>query len=311
MNESGGEKLYVTTVKKPLVNLGVSVLASGSNALIDPWLLGSKDERDVQGYAGTPVDQNDLTFDYLLDVGAAGTVFPRQQQFYVAVDSGSDRFTGAGLPGRYVIRSWKNDVTPPRLKVLTTRVGAGRPTLVARVLDSQSGVDPLSLVIGYRRVLVGAVLYDPFSGLALFPLPRQAARIPVGKTAATFAASDYQESKNVETIGNNIMPNTTFRSVTLRGVRGPAVTWLTPRSRQCVSKTTPLAVVASSTRRVLSVRFGVDGRRLSVDRKGPGGLFVGSWHVGKNRRGRHVLSALATDAAGKRLSAVRPVRVCR
>ena len=58
-----------------------------------PWLLGSKDENDVQGYAGTPVNVNPLTIDYPLDVGAAATVFPRLGTYYVAVDSGRDEFT--------------------------------------------------------------------------------------------------------------------------------------------------------------------------------------------------------------------------
>ena len=49
MDESGSETLYSTIVKKPLVNLGVSVFLSSSNSLIDPWFLGSKDENDVQG----------------------------------------------------------------------------------------------------------------------------------------------------------------------------------------------------------------------------------------------------------------------
>jgi hypothetical protein len=40
--------------------------------LIDPWVLGSKDERDVQGYAATPVNMNNYMFDFAVDVGAAG-----------------------------------------------------------------------------------------------------------------------------------------------------------------------------------------------------------------------------------------------
>jgi minor extracellular serine protease Vpr len=311
MDESGAEKLYVTTVKKPLVNFGVSVIAASANALIDPWVLGSKDEGDVQGYAATPINQNDLMFDFGLDIGAAGVLFPRQQQLYVSVDSGRDPFTDRALPGTYALRSWQNDLTPPRIKPLTLRVAAGRPTIAARVVDSQSGVDPLSLVIGYRRVLVGAAFYDPFSGLALFPLPRQAARIPAGKTRVGILGSDYQESKNIETISKKLMPNTTVKVVTIRGVRGPTVTWLAPLQGQCVSKTTPLGVAASSTARIRSVRFLVDGRRVSVDRRGATDLFVGTWHVGKAKRGRHVLRAIATDAARKSLSAIRTVRVCK
>ena len=92
---------------------GDSVIQASANSLVDPWLLGSKDERDVQGYAGTPVSVNELTFDFGIDIGAAGASFPKVQRFYVSVDSGSDDFTHQSLPGGYVLRSWVNDVTPP------------------------------------------------------------------------------------------------------------------------------------------------------------------------------------------------------
>jgi minor extracellular serine protease Vpr len=312
MDESGSEQLFVTTVQKPLVNMGASVFAATNGALIDPWFLGSKDENDVQGYAGTPVNQNELMFDFALDTGAAGTVFPRQQQFYVAVDSGSDPFTHQPLPGSYILRFWENDLKPPTVKLLTTRVTAGRPTIVARVLDDKSGVDPLSLVIAYRHVLVGASLYDPFSGLAVFGLPRQAARIPKGKTRAIIEASDFQEGKNIESISNNLLPNTRFKNVSINGVSGPAVSWLTPQQNQCVTRhgTAGLTVEATSTAPIVAVRFSVDGRQIADDRRGGAGLFSVPWHVGGAKVGRHLLTALATDKHGKRLSAKRAVRVC-
>jgi minor extracellular serine protease Vpr len=311
MNETGSEHLYVTSVDKPLINMGASVWASSNGAIVDPWFLGSKDEHDVQGYDGTPVNQNDLMFDYSLNVGAAGTAFPRLGQYYVAVDSGSDPFTSRPLPGSYTLRSWQNDLKPPVARILTTRVGAGHPTIVARILDAKSGVDPLSLAIGYRRVLVGAALYDAFSGLALFPLPAGAPRIPAGRIPLQLEASDYQETKNLETIGKNLLPNTTFKSVRLRAVRGPAVTWLAPVRGACVARNASLAVMASSNTAVRSVRFTVNGRSIGIDRSGPADLFTATWHTAQAKHGRHVLSAIATDAAGKRFAAARPVRVCR
>ena len=310
MDESGAEKLYVTSVKRPLVNLGVAVWAQSQNAVIDPWYLGSPDERDVQGAGGTPVNVNAYMFDFAVDIGAAGSTFPRQQRFYVAVDSRSDPFSGKPFPGDYVLRSWQNDLRPPKIKLLTTRVGTGRPTIVARVLDSQSGVDPLSLVIAYRRVLVGAALYDPFSGLAVFPLPASARSIPVGKTRAVVSASDYQETKNVNTISDQIMPNTAFTPVTITGVRGPAVTWLLPEPASCVANNVTLTVMASSDKKVASVRFLVDGKQVARDRRGSADVFSGTWHSQRARRGPHRLTAAATDVAGRRVSAVRRVRIC-
>jgi hypothetical protein len=311
MDESGAEKLYATSVSKPIVNLGVAVMSSSTNSLIDPWFLGSPDEQDVQGAGGTPVNVNDYMFDFQADVGAAGSTFPRQQRFYVAVDSRSDPFTGRPLPGRYLLRSWQNDLKPPRITLLTRRVGTGRPTIVARATDAKSGVDPLSLVIAFRGVQVAAALYDPLSGLGIFTLPAQARTIPVGPTRAVVSASDFQETKNVNTISDQIMPNTAFSPVTIVGVRGPAVSWLEPAASACVARSEPLMVAASSDKRVASVRFLVDGKQVARDRTGPGDIFSGTWHSQKAHHGAHVLTAVATDAAGKDAEATRSVRVCK
>jgi subtilisin family serine protease len=311
MDESGAEKLYVTTAQKPLVNLGVAVMSSSGNSLIDPWFLGSPDERDVQGGGGTPVNVNDYMYDFHADIGAAGSTFPRQQQFYVAVDSRDDPFSGRPLPGRYLLRSWQNDLKPPKIRLLTVRVGAGRPTIVARVIDAKSGVDPLSLVIGYRRILVGAALYDPFSGLAIFPLPKEAKKIPIGRTRAVISASDFQETKNVNTISDEIMPNTSFKPVMIVGVRGPAITWISPAAAACVAKNANLAVMASSDKKVASVRFLVDGTQVARDRNGAADIFNGTWHSQNAARGTHVLTAVATDVAGRHVAATRSVRVCK
>jgi minor extracellular serine protease Vpr len=311
MDEPGSETLYVTSIDKPVANLGVAVEAASTGSLIDPWFLGSPNERDVQGYAGTPVNVNELMYDFSFDIGAAGASFPKVQRFYVSVDSGSDDFTHRSFPGGYVLRSWVNDVRPPRIRLLTKRVTAGRPTIVARVTDKGAGVDPLSLVVAYRGVLVGAVFYDPTSGVAIFPLPQQAAKIPAGRTRAILTASDYQESKNVNSVGDDILPNTAFRPVSITGVSGPALTWVSPAENECVGKTAALVVVASSTKPVRSVRFLLDGKQIDVDRKGASDVFSGSWTTRFAQPGKHELRAVANDAAGRILSAIRHVRVCR
>jgi hypothetical protein len=311
MEQPGAETLYVTSIQKPVVNLGVSVQSSSAGSEIDPWFLGSPNERDVQGYAGTPVNVNALMFDYQVDVGAAGASFPKVQRFYVSVDSNADAFSHRAFPGRYVLRSWVNDVRPPRIRLVTKRVASGRPTIVARVLDSGSGVDPISLVLAYRGVLVGAVRYDADSGIAIFPLPVSAAKIPRGPTRAVITASDFQEAKNVNTVGDDILPNTAFRPVTITGVAGPALTWVTPAANECVARTAPLVVVASSTRRIRSVRFLVDGKQIDVDRRGTAGVYSASWPTRLVAAGRHDLTAIAVEAGGRALSSSLVARVCR
>jgi subtilisin family serine protease len=311
MNETGAEDLYTTLLSVPAINFGVSVFIQSPNSIIDPWLLGSADENDVQGYAGTPVNVNALMYDFKVDVEAAATVFPRTKRYYVSVDSGSDPFTGQSYPGEYVLRTWIDDLRPPALRMLTTRIAAGRPTLAAIVTDSQSGVDPLSLVVGYNKVILGAAAYDPLSGIVLFPIPPNAPAFKAGKRTGILSASDFQETKNVNTIGTNVLPNTSYANVKLNVVSGPALSWVAPFTNQCTGKAVRLLVVASSTKKIASVTFFDGKRKLATVKKGTEGIFSRDWNTTKSRKGKHQLRATARDAAGRTFSATRTVRVCK
>src|SRR5207302_4255277 len=133
--------------------------------------------------------------------------------------------------------------------------------IVARATDAQSGVDPLSLVLAYKKVLLGAALYDPASGFVIFAVPAEAPSFGAGKTQAIIEGSDNQEAKNVNTIGVNVLPNTNFKPVKITVVNRPAVTWLLPGSGACLRRTVRLLVVASSMMKVKSVTFAV-GRHV-------------------------------------------------
>jgi subtilisin family serine protease len=308
-HEDGGEDLYVFHLNDAAVNLGVSVLAQ-DGGVIDPFILGAPDENTVQGYAGTPFDVNAFTFDFLAPVEAAASDFPRQKAYYVAVDSPRDSFTGKLLSGRYLLNAWVNDVTPPAVKVLTTRVAAGRPTLAVQALDGGSGVDPFSLVLAYRGVLIGAALYDPGTGLALFPIPSQAPPIPAAKMPATAVAYDYQETKNVDQAGDNVLPNSTYKQLRIQGVNGPAVSWLFPEAGVCATKQTRLVVLASSTKKVRRVDFFDGSKRVARATLGTADIFGATWKTAGAKAGRHVLHAVVLDSAGKKAEALRGVRVC-
>ena len=311
MDEKGAETLYVMRVNNPVANAGVAVIAASRGALIHPWLLGSPDENDVQGYPGTPVNVNSLTFGYRADVGAAGLLFPRRGRYFVAVDSGSDEYTGRSFAGGYILRTWQNDVRPPRIRLVTKRIAAGRSLVAARVTDRGAGVDPISLVIAYRRVLVGAAAYDPGSGLALFSIPGAAPAFRAGRTPAVFLASDFQEAKNVDQAGANVLPNTRFQPARIRVVRGPALTWLIPASRGCAARRQSLLVAASSSARIRSVRF-YDGKRgVATVRRGVAGLYSATWRTRRAKKGRHALRAVVLDRRGRTLSARHVMRICR
>jgi len=298
-------------LNRPVVNLGVSVVSSGADAVIDPWLLGSLDENDVQGLGGTPVDINPLTVDYGLAIGAAAAVFPRLKRYYVSVDSPQDVYTRKSLRGRYRLRYWVNDLRPPRIRLLTRRVAAGRPTLAARVQDAGAGVDPYSLLLGYRNSVVGATAYDSSSGVAIFSLPSSAPLLRRGSTRGTFGASDFQEAKNITVFGPNVMPNTSYRRVRIRAVRGTTATWLLPRGRNCVRGRQGLLVLANTTGTIRSVRF-FDGKRLLKKvTKGVSGLYSATWRAPRARPGLHRLRAVVDPARGRNAVASRVVRVCK
>jgi hypothetical protein len=166
-------------------------------------------------------------------------------------------------------------------------------------------------VIGYDRALIGASDYDPSTGLTLFGLPSAAPALKAGKTTLAMQASDLQEAKNINTIGNDILPNTAFARVKLTVVNGPALTWLAPPSNQCALKSDELAVIATSTKKVKQVTFTVDGKRVGVDRNGRAGIYSHSWKTAKLQKGKHHLVAMLVDAAGRKAAAGRTVRVCK
>ncbi|MGH3131470.1 MAG: Ig-like domain-containing protein, partial [Gaiellaceae bacterium] len=322
VDEDGNETVYFIDLERRATNLGVVVVEPaprldapirslfGANAPIHPWLLGSLDENDVQGYAGTPVNVNSFMRDFLFSIGAAGTVFPRPGRYYVAVDSGRDPFTGRSLAGRYVLRSWVDDVRPPRVQLITTRVAAGRPAVAVRVTDAGAGVDPLSLILDYRGLQIGATLFDAKTGIAVFVLPRDANELEPPDAAMRVIASDYQEAKNVNTVGENLMPNTTFRQVRPRVVAAPSVTWLDPEQGSCAAARTRLVVVASGKATISSVGFFDGKRQIARVRKNVAGVFSATWRTARAARGRHTLTAILSDTAGREARATRVVRVC-
>jgi hypothetical protein len=155
---------------------------------------------------------------------------------------------------------------------------------------------------------VGASAYDPSNGIALFGLPRNAPALTRGTTKAILFASDYQESKNVKTIGDAVYPNSTIDSVAVRVVDGPTVTWLTPFDESCIGRDVRLAVTAASTTPVRNVVFR-DGRRVvAVVRTGAGGLYSAAWR--RSRAKEHTLTATVTDAAGRSAVAARTLTSC-
>jgi minor extracellular serine protease Vpr len=310
MKEDGAERVFELRLRKRATNFGAAVVTSSPGSLISPFVLGAKDENSVQGYVGTPTNINGLTSGYQLPIGAAGAQFALPGRYYVSVDSGRNEFTGRRQAGTWRLRSWVNDLKRPTIRVLTTRVTAGRPAIAVQALDRGAGVDPVSLVFAYGRSVIGAAAFDPFTGIAVFPLPPAAPKIAAGRVRVAFLASDYQESKNANSYGGDVMPNTRTLAKRIRVVRGATVSWLTPLAGRCASKTAQLLVSAGASKQIRDVRFFDGKRRLRVVKRGVAGLYFANWRTRSAKRGLHHLRAVVR-ARGQRAEAKRVVRVCR
>ena len=326
VDDDGKEKIYALDIPRQAVNAGVVVVKPAlkiatsiesllsSNAPIHPWFLGSLDENDVLGYAGIPVNVNGLTPDFLFSIGASGGVFLPPGRYYVSVDSGRDPFTGRSLAGPYTLRSWVNDVKPPVVRLLTSKLSAGRPTIVARVTDAKSGVDPLSLQLFFGRELgssVPAASFDPATGIAIFSIPRESNPLQPGPEFMRIVASDWQEAKNINTESMSPMPNTRFHGIRTDVAERPFVTWIAPNKGACLAARQSLRVVANDNVPISSVGFFDGNRQIGRVRKNVAGVYELNWRTTGKRPGAHVLTAVASDIRGREAEAARPVRICR
>jgi minor extracellular serine protease Vpr len=327
VNDDGREKLYSLEIQRQAVNAGVVVTRPAprlnasitallsSNQPIHPWFLGSLDENDVLGYAGIPVNVNGQLPDFLYSIGTAGGVFLPPGRYFVSVDSGRDLFSGRSLAGPYTLRSWINDVRPPTVRILTRRLSSGRPTVVAKITDAKSGVDPHSLQLFFgpstRQSTVGATLWDPATGIAAFSIPREALPLETGTQFMQVVASDYQESKNINTDSVSPLPNTRFAGLRAEAVSRPTVSWITPERGRCLAARQKLLVVANDNVQISSVGFFDGNRQIGRVRRNVAGLYEMTWRTGGKRRGAHTLRAVASDVRGREAEASHTVRICR
>ncbi len=329
VNDDGKEKIYSLDIQRQAANAGVVVvrprpkLSAGITALlssnqpIHPWFMGSLDENDVLGYAGIPVNVNGQLPDFLFSIGTAGGVFLPPGRYYVSVDSGRDLFNGRSLAGPYTLRSWVNDVRPPRVQLITRTVSTGHPSIVAKITDAKSGVDPQSLLLFFgptaeRLESIPATLFDHETGIAVFSIPREAVvPLDAGPQFMRLVASDYQESKNINTESTSPLPNTRFQGFRAQAVSRPTVTWITPQKGKCLAARQKLLVVANDNVQISSVGFFDGNRQIGRVRKNVAGLYELTWRTSGKRKGPHVLTATASDVRGREAEASQTVRICK
>jgi hypothetical protein len=179
-----------------VANFGVVVLR-GSRA--SPRVVVAGDENRLVGVPGLPVVINPYIDSYGAGRPVAGAIRPALGSYDVVFD------TTSSTPAAFTFRYWVDDVTPPTVRLLSTRARRGG-NLELLVADSGSGVDPDSLTAS----IDGKPADVTFTrGRALVSVRRA---VP-GRHVLVFTAADYQELKNMENVPR-ILPNTrTLRAV--------------------------------------------------------------------------------------------------
>jgi minor extracellular serine protease Vpr len=185
---AGGERFYRFHLSLPVINVGATVEDLGHSRVV-PLLLRGRDENNLVGESGLPLDVGPISFTSGTVEPSAGLWWAPSGEYTVAVDSGSRRGEG-----RYRLRVWVNDLTPPSIVPLTRHVRAGRPSVVRlRITDSQSGVDPRTLIGELGTQAPEPLGYDQRTRVATLVLPPLR---PGTYTLAAFAA-DYAQTKDV------------------------------------------------------------------------------------------------------------------
>jgi subtilisin family serine protease len=201
---SGPEQIFRFVLKRPVANFGIAVLSRASGVSVAPRLVLAGDENRLLGNTGLPVDLNPYS-NYGRAEPVVGAVLPTPGAYDFVFDTPS-----AGRPGPFTFRFWVNDVTPPKVRLLTRSVTAEQRLELA-VTDGGAGVDPASI-----EVTVDAALTDFHYGHGVLTLP--ATYLRRGTHRLAIRVADYQETKNMEDVLNGGTPNTR-RFVTTFSVR--------------------------------------------------------------------------------------------
>ncbi len=196
-NLPGPEQVFRVVLRRPVANLGARLLSAARGVRVTPRLVVAGDENRLAGYAALPLDINPYRRSFGTPIPVVAALAPSPGVYDLVFD------TPAGSrPGPFTFRLWVDDVAPPRLRLLTRAVREGATELLLAVADGGSGVDPSSLVAEVDG-RPAEVSYDAAGGRATVSVPP----LPRGRHRLSVRVADFQETKNVETLGG-ILPNT-------------------------------------------------------------------------------------------------------
>jgi subtilisin family serine protease len=187
----GPERTYRIKITGRPPNFGAVVVSGRAT----PHVVFDGSEDHLTGYAGLPIDLNPYRSQFGATIRVAGAVLPAPGAYDLVFDTRS-----AAAAGPFTFRWWVGDVTPPRLRVVSTR-GA----VVVSATDAGSGVDPSSV----------AVRLDGRTAQARYRNGRFTVTGARGRHTLVLRVADYQEAKNMEDVPP-ILPNTATLRATVR-----------------------------------------------------------------------------------------------
>jgi subtilisin family serine protease len=201
----GPEKVFRVTVNQRVANFGVAVLSEGRTVDVEPRIVAADDENRLTGYPALPLNLNPYVTGFGRPEPTSGAIRPAKGSYDVVFDTPS-----RARAGKFTFRFWINDTTPPRVRLVTRTLQAGSP-LQLSVTDAGSGVDSRSFVVLIDgQPPAQQPTYDAKSGLVTINLTG----LTSGRHDLVFAASDFQETKNMENVPP-ILPNTRRLETTL------------------------------------------------------------------------------------------------
>jgi minor extracellular serine protease Vpr len=184
----GPEQLWHFRIGAGEANAGVSI-ETDPGVVAYPILLTGRDEHRVAGESGLPLNVGPLPSSGNT-VPAAGLDFPAPGDYWVAVES------PIGKAGRYRIRLWVGDQTPPRISVLGQSIEQDHRVLRLRIVDSGSGVDPGGVTVSGGGIGRRSADFDAATGIATVDLQH----LQPGRHALRIQAPDLAETKDVLTV---------------------------------------------------------------------------------------------------------------
>ncbi len=196
----GPEQVFRFSLSHSRQNFGVVVVSQARGVSVTPRIVRDDNESKLAGLTALPVNTNPYLDSFDETEPVSGVLRPAAGHYDIVFDT-----TSAAKAGPFRFRFWVNDVTPPRLRILSRRAGR----LTVEISDRGSGVDPelITATSGRRQLPLS---FSPSAGKAII----NARSLGVGKHTLLLSASDYQESKNNEDIGR-LLPNTSELSASI------------------------------------------------------------------------------------------------